>query len=83
MNPATGQPIGSPLQTGADFDWSGLGFSPDSKVLATAGSDGGVMTWVTSMFAHPYAALCSDVGPPSAQDWQQYEPGEPEPKACG
>jgi hypothetical protein len=57
-----------------------VAFSPDGKLLA-AGSDG-VWLWKVSLFTHPYAALCADVGPPTGQDWAKYAPGEPQPKIC-
>jgi WD40 repeat protein len=88
-NPATGQPIGLPIQIGSysvgigtRSGWGGMAFSPDGKTLATVNGDGGVLAWPVSIFANPYMTLCSEVGPLSALDWQQYAPGEPEPKIC-
>src|SRR5262249_31618175 len=130
-NPATGQAIGAPLQTGAQNGVTGMAFSPDgqllatagldgtvrlwhpttrqpprrppgppprpgphtggpgvrsspdSKLLAPAGADGPVRLWQVSLFVHPYAALCADVGPPTQQEWNHYAPGELQPKVCG
>ena len=43
-NPATGQPVGSPMQTGSRVN--GVAFSPDGK-LASAGAGGIVRVWNT------------------------------------
>jgi WD40 repeat protein len=81
-DPVTGEPVGSPVPTVVGQEWSGIAFSPNGTMLATVDSDGDMLTWEISQFTHPLAALCSDVGPPSAQDWKQYAPGELEPNAC-
>jgi len=49
---------------------------------ASGGNDGMVQVWDVSPFTNPYATLCTDVGPPTRQEWDQYAPGEPLPQIC-
>jgi WD40 repeat protein len=77
-DPVTGQAISTVTGIGV----RAVSFSPDGKLLASADSDGAVRFWEVSLFTHPYKALCTDVGPPTRQDWHQYAPGEPQPKVC-
>jgi WD40 repeat protein len=85
-DPATGRPVGAPLpaDTAPGGSVTAVAFSPDGKLLASASASasGTMQLWEVSLIANPYAALCTDVGPPTRQDWDQYAPGEPRPKIC-
>ena len=81
LDPATGRPAGTPIQTGRQGVF-GVAFSPDGKQLAGVYGDFTADVWNLSLLANPYAALCADVGPPTRQAWDQYAPGQPQPKVC-
>ena len=62
---------------------SAVAFTSDGKLLASLNeATGTVRLWDVSAFANPYATLCTDVGPPTPQEWNQYAPHEPLTKAC-
>jgi WD40 repeat protein len=82
-NPATRRPAGAPLHaTSTGHGVFAVAFSPDGRLLAGAASDGTIPLEEVWLFAHPYKALCADVGPPTAQSWGSYAPGERQPKVC-
>jgi WD40 repeat protein len=83
-DPVTGQAVTAPITAtaGSLASVNGVAFSPDGKLLATAGTDGTVRVWAVAPLMHPYATLCTDVGPPTNQNWAQYALGGTPPKAC-
>jgi WD40 repeat protein len=85
VEPGHQPPRRAPLQTGsgpADA-LDVVAFSPDGKLLVAALRIGGtVLLWHVSLFAHTYAQLCADAGPPTPHEWNHYASGEPHPKAC-
>jgi WD40 repeat protein len=84
-NPVTGESVSTPqaTATGPSVSVYSVAFSTDGKLLASADGDGTVRLWDLPLLTHPYEALCTDVGPPTPQEWHQYVPGEPQPtKIC-
>jgi WD40 repeat protein len=61
---------------------NGVAFSPDSKLLADVGPDSTAQLWDVASVANPYATLCTQIGPATRQDWDQYASGEPLPTIC-
>ena len=79
-NTVTGRPVGLPIPAGDNLGLgvSAVAFTSDGKFLASVSdATGTVRLWDVSLFANPYAALCTDTGPPTRQEWNQYAPGEP------
>jgi WD40 repeat protein len=83
-DPVTGQAVIAiqAVTSSANPGVIGVVFSPDGKLLASTDTDGTAHLLEVSLFTHSYAALCTDVGPPTQQDWHHYAPGEPQPKVC-
>ncbi|MEV0783353.1 WD40 repeat domain-containing protein [Streptomyces sp. NPDC050423] len=61
---------------------NGVVFSPDGSLLATANDDGTVYLAKMRLFTNMYAALCSGVGAPTPEEWEEYASDEPLIDAC-
>ena len=85
-NTTSGQAVGAPIPASATGGVDAVEFSPDGKLLASADNnldhDGTVEVWTISLFTNPYATLCKEAGPPTRQTWNQYAPGEQQPRVC-
>ena len=82
-SPVNGRRIGIPfglLNTGESAN--GIAFAPNSEVLASAASDGTVRLWQLPPFEHPYATICTEVGPPARNVWEHFASEEPPPGVC-
>ena len=90
-NADTGRSVGLPIPAkdsaaaGSDSLSDGgqlVAFSSDGKLLVSVDADGDVQPWETWLFTDPHAALCAEVGPLTAAQWQQYAPSEPQSPGC-
>ena len=72
--------VGSPLPAVNGNGVSRVMFNSDGSIVVSVTYDGPVQSWPVQIFADPYAALCAEVGPPTAAEWVKYAPGEPEPE---
>ena len=82
--------VGLPFPAGTLNDGYGRTFTPASVAFSADGSvlvsvsqfGGGIEAWPTWLLTDPHAALCAQVGPPTADEWAKYAPGDPEPDMC-
>jgi WD40 repeat protein len=79
---STGAPVGAVITPTLAFT-DVVSFSRDGTTLFSGNGEGSVEGWPVGLFTHPVTALCSSVGPPTQQDWNDYAPGQPFPTMCG
>lgn len=83
-NVATGEALDAPLPVDSPNSFmKGVAFSPDGRILAAASGSGTVWLALPALLINPYRTLCTDVGLPTAADWNTYASGESEPSTCG
>jgi WD40 repeat protein len=90
-NVATGELAGVPIPVYGGGLAHAVAFSASGSILASADDEvegfrqtgGTVQLEDVALFADTYAALCAEVGPPSAATWRRFAPGEQRPDACG
>jgi WD40 repeat protein len=77
-------PVGIPIpaDTTPGDAVGAVAFNPRGNLLASADASGTVWLWNVSAFINPYGTLCTDVGPPTRQEWRHYAAGEPQPRVC-
>jgi WD40 repeat protein len=79
-NARTGGPIA--VLTAHTDRISTVAFSPDGTTLATGSWDHTARLWNVGWHTDPLRVMCADVGPPTADEWTAYAPGEPTVDVC-